>query len=133
MIDPTTLTALAASATAALIPLLQKAAAKGFEKLGESTAGTLFDKLKKKFAEAPDQQRALDKLAANPERDTAKTGAQNAIHEYLEDHPEFAQELKAWLQEAGAADTSGQTLTITGDHNKTVQVQGGQGHSVSIS
>ena len=132
MIDPATLSALAASATAALVPLLQKAAGKGFEKLGESAAGTLFDKLKKRFTDAPDQQRALDKLATNPERETTRAGAQNAIHEYLEDHPEFAEELTAWLQEACVADTGGHVQHVTGDHNKVAQV-GGHNNSVSIS
>ena len=130
MIDPASLTVLAGTAVTALLPLLEKAAAKGFEKLGEATAGTLFDKLKKRLTGASAQE-ALDKLAKEPARASAQQAVQSKVLEALEDDPAFADELKRWLAEANAGGTT-QTANTQGNENVTVQISGSSGNSVSV-
>ena len=130
MIDPASLAALATVAVTTLLPLLEKAAAKGFEKLGEATAGTLFDKLKKRLTGASAQE-ALDKLAKEPARASAQQAVQSKVLEALEDDPAFADELKRWLAEANAGGTT-QTANTQGNENVTVQISGSSGNSVSV-
>ena len=130
MIDPASLTVLAGAAVTALLPLLEKAAAKGFEKLGEATAGTLFDKLKKRLTGASAQE-ALDKLAKEPARASAQQAVQSKVLEALEDDPAFADELKRWLAEANAGSTT-QTANVQGNENVNVQISGSTGNSVSV-
>lgn len=130
MIDPASLTALAGMAVAAVLPLLEKAAAKGFEKLGEVTAGTLFEKLKKKLTGASAQE-ALDKLAKEPARASAQQAVQAQVLQALEDDPKFVDELKGWIAEANAGSTT-QTATTTGDSNVTVQIAESSGNAVHV-
>ena len=130
MIDPASLAALASVAVTALLPLLEKAAAKGFEKLGEATAGTLFEKLKKRLTGGSAQE-ALDKLAKEPARASAQQAVQSKVLEALEDDPAFADELKRWLAEANAGGTT-QTANVEGDENVTVQISGSSGNSVNV-
>ena len=130
MIDPASLTLLASAAVTALLPLLEKAAAKGFEKLGEATAGTLFEKLKKRLTGASAQE-ALDKLAKEPARASAQLAVQSNVLEALEDDPAFADELKRWLAEANAGGTT-QTADTQGNENVTVQISGSSGNSVNV-
>ena len=130
MIDPASLTVLASVAVTTLLPLLEKAAAKGFEKLGEATAGTLFEKLKKRLTGASAQE-ALDKLAKEPARASAQQAVQSKVLEALEDDPAFADELKRWLAEANAGGTT-QTADVRGNENVTVQISGSTGNSVSV-
>ena len=130
MIDPASLTVLAGAAVTALLPLLEKAAAKGFEKLGEATAGTLFEKLKKRLTGAGAQE-ALDKLAKEPARASAQQAVQSKVLEALEDDPAFADELKRWLAEANAGSTT-QTANTEGNENVTVQLSGSTGNSVNV-
>ena len=130
MIDPASLTLLASAAVTTLLPLLEKAAAKGFEKLGEATAGTLFEKLKKRLTGASAQE-ALDKLAKEPARASAQQAVQSSVLEALEDDPAFADELKRWLAEANAGGTT-QTANTQGNENVTVQISGSTGNSVNV-
>ena len=130
MIDPASLTVLASAAVTALLPLLEKAAAKGFEKLGEATAGTLFEKLKKRLTGASTQE-ALDKLAKEPARASSQLAVQSKVLEALEDDPAFADELKRWLAEANAGGTT-QTANVQGNENVTVQISGSTGNSVNV-
>ena len=130
MIDPASLTVLAGTAVTALLPLLEKAAAKGFEKLGEATAGTLFEKLKKRLTGASAQE-ALDKLAKEPARASAQQAVQSSVLEALEDDPAFADELKRWLAEANARSTT-QTANVQGNENVAVQISGSTGNSVNL-
>ena len=130
MIDPAYLTVLAGTAVTALLPLLEKAAAKGFEKLGEATAGTLFEKLKKRLTGASAQE-ALDKRAKEPARASAQQAVQSKVLEALEDDPAFADELKRWLAEANAGGTT-QTANVQGNENVTVQISGSTGNSVNV-
>ena len=130
MIDPASLTVLAGAAVTALMPLLEKAATKGFEKLGEATAGTLFEKLKNRLTGASAQE-ALDKLAKEPARASAQQSVQSKVLEALEDDPAFADELKRWLAEANAGSTT-QTANTQGNENVTVQISGSTGNSVSV-
>ena len=130
MIDPASLTVLAGAAVTALLPLLEKAAAKGFEKLGEATAGTLFEKLKKRLTGASAQE-ALDKLAKEPARASAQQAVQSKVLEALEDDPAFADELKRWLAEANAGGTT-QTANIHGNDSVAVQISGSTGNSLNV-
>ena len=130
MIDPASIAVLAGAAVSALLPLLEKAAAKGFEKLGEATAGTLFEKLKKKLTGASAQE-ALDTLAKEPARASAQHAVQSKVLEALEDDPAFAGELKRWLAEANAGGTT-QTANVQGHDNVTVQIAGSDGNSVNV-
>ena len=130
VIDRDFLTLLAATVVAALLPLLEKVAARGFEKLGEGTAGTLFEKLKKRLTGASAQE-ALDKLAKEPARASAQQAVQSKVLEALEDDPAFADDLKRWLAEANAGGTT-QTANVQGNENVTVQISGSSGSSVSV-
>ena len=130
MIDPASLAVLASAAVTTLLPLLEKAAAKGFEKLGEATAGTLFEKLKKRLTGASAQE-ALDKLAKEPARASAQQAVQSKVLEVLEDDPAFADELKRWLAEANAGGTT-QTANVQGNENVAVQISGSSGNSVNV-
>ena len=130
MIDPASLTLLAGAAVTALLPLLEKAAAKGFEKLGEATGGTLFEKLKKRLT-GTSAQEALDKLAKEPARASAQQAVQSKVLEALEDDPAFADELKRWLAEANAGGTT-QTANVEGNENVTVQISDSTGNSVNV-
>ena len=130
MIDPASLAVLASTAVTTLLPLLEKAAAKGFEKLGEATAGTLFEKLKKRLT-GTSAQEALDKLAKEPARASAQQAVQSSVLEALEDDPAFADELKRWLAEANAGSTT-QTANVQGNENVTVQISGSTGNSVNV-
>ena len=130
MIDPASLAALASVAVTALLPLLEKAATKGFEKLGEATAGTLFEKLKKRLTGASAQE-ALDKLAKEPARASAQQAVQSKVLEALEDDPAFADELHRWLAEANAGGTT-QTANVEGNENVTVQISDSTGNSVNV-
>ena len=130
MIDPASLAALASVAVTTLLPLLEKAAAKGFEKLGEATAGTLFEKLKKRMTGASAQE-ALDKLAKEPARASAQHAVQSKVLEALEDDSAFADELKRWLAEANAGSTT-QTANVQGNENVNVQISGSSGNSANV-
>lgn len=131
-LDPATLSALAASAVAALVPLLEKAASKGFEKLGETTAGTLFEKLKNRLTKASAQE-ALEDLAKVPQDSTNQDLVKGQITKALKDQPELVAELQAWLKAAGAeAPGVSQVMNVSGSGNKSAQVSG-SGNAVHIS
>lgn len=131
-LDPATLSALAASAVAALVPLLEKAAGKGFEKLGETTAGTLFEKLKSRLTKASAQE-ALEDLAKVPQDSTNQDLVKGQITKALKDQPELVAELQAWLKAAGAeAPGVSQVMNVSGSGNKSAQVSG-SGNAVHIS
>ena len=130
MIDPASLALLASAAVTAVLPWLEKAATKGFEKLGEAPAGTLFEKLKKRLTGASAQE-ALDKLAKEPARASAQQAVQSKVLEALEDDPAFADELKRWLAEANAGGTT-QTANVQGNENAAVQISGSTGNSVNV-
>lgn len=130
-LDPATLSALAATAVTALVPLLQQAATKGFEKLGESTAGTLFEKLKNRLTKASAQE-ALEDLAKEPQDSTNQDLVKGQITKALKEQPELVAELQAWLKEAGAESAGvSQAMDISGSHNKAAQVHG-SGNAVHI-
>ena len=131
-LDPATLSALAASAVTALVPLLQQAATKGFEKLGESTAGTLFEKLKNRLTKASAQE-ALEDLAKEPQDSINQDLVKGQITKALKDQPELVAELKAWRKEADAEVPGvSQVMHVSGDVNKLAQVSG-SGNAVHIS
>jgi hypothetical protein len=123
MFDPITL---AASVVAALTPLLSKALDKGVEKLGESAAGTLFDKLKKSLGH-DGAKGALDDLAKQPGDADAQAALRMQLRKALEADPRLAAQLQEWL--AAAQPLASQN--VTGDSNKAAQVVGNN-NTISI-
>jgi hypothetical protein len=125
MLDPTTLSALAATAVTALVPLLKTAAEKGAEKLGENAATRLFDGLKAKLASAPAKE-ALDDAARNPDDADVQAALRMQVRKALEADPKFAATLRGWLAETGAPVGGGtvQTATASGDFSSVVQIHG---------
>lgn len=116
------LTPLAAWAVAALAPYLATAAGKAAESLGESAAGALFAKLREKFATRPAAAEALEDLQRAPDDADAQAALRVALKKALAADPELA----AWLAAArdAAPDGTTQTLSQTGDGNKSVQNSG---------
>lgn len=123
MTDISTLTALATSTVSVLAPLLQKAFSKGVEKIGESSAKLLFDKLSMRL-EHQGAKEALKDLAQQPS-DAAAQGALNMqLRKALQTDLELAEFLKQWAAEAELKVEVAQTSSIYGDNNKTVQITG---------
>lgn len=113
---------LAASAVTLLTPFLKKAAEKGAEKLGESAAGTLFDKLKGSL-KTPAGQEALSDLTKAPDDADAQAALRVQIRNAAEQDPQFASQLQELVSKTGAV-TQNQVANVTGDQNKVAQVQG---------
>jgi hypothetical protein len=113
---------LAASAVTLLTPFLKKAAEKGAEKLGESAAGTLFEKLKGSL-KTPAGQEALSDLAKAPDDADSQAALRKEIRKAAEQDPQFASQLQELLSKAGAV-TQTQVANVSGDQNKVAQVQG---------
>ena len=132
MIDPAILSALASAAVTALVPLLHKAAEKGAEELGKSTAGTLFDKLKSRLLTKASAQEALEDLAKAPQDETNQDLVKAQITKALKEQPALADELRAWLAETGSQAVVAQTMNVNGDGNKLIQ-NTGAGSSFQIS
>jgi len=129
MTDIATLTALATSTVSVLVPLLKKALGKGVEKIGESSAKLLFDKLSMRLGHQGAKE-ALKDLAQQPS-DAAAQGALNMqLRKALQTDLELAEFLKQWAAEAESKADVAQTSSIYGDNNKTVQITG-SGNNVS--
>jgi hypothetical protein len=123
MLDIATLTALATSTVSVLAPLLQKAIDKGAEKIGDSSAKLLFDKLNNRLKHSRAKE-ALEDLAQQP-GDVAAQGALNMqLRKAMEADVELATFLKQWGEEAGSKTDITQTASTYGDNNKTVQIAG---------
>lgn len=122
---------MAASAVSLLTPFLKKAAEKGFEKLGESTAGTLFERLKGKLI-TPAGQESLSDLAKSPDDPDSQAALRKEIRKAAEQDLELASLLQDLLSRAGAAGGSA-TQVVTGNENKAAQVQGSTDVSINIS
>ncbi len=120
MFDPVSL---AATTVAVLVPLLQKALEKGVEKLGESTAGSLFEHLKKRLRHDGAQE-ALTDLSQQPADADNQAVLRKQLGKALAADPELAHALQNWLPAAGS-------VQIQGDGNKVAQVSG-SGNSVQI-
>lgn len=125
MLDPATLSALAGTAVAALVPLLKKGLDKGAEKLGEHAASRLFDALKSKLV-SPSAKEALDDVAEKPDDSDRQAALRVQVKKALEADPAFAATLQGWLAEAGGAAPGGtvQTATASGDHGAVTQISG---------
>ena len=101
-------------------------------KLGESTAGTLFEKLKNRLTKASAQE-ALEDLAKEPQDSINQDLVKGQITKALKDQPELVAELQAWLKEAGAeAPGVSQVMNVSGANNKLAQVSG-SGNAVHIN
>lgn len=123
MTDIATLTALATSTVSVVAPLLQKALSKGVEKIGESSATLLFDKLSMRLGHQGAKE-ALRDLAQQPS-DAAAQGALNMqLRKALQTDPELAEFLKQWAAEAESKAKVTQTSNTYGDNNKIVQITG---------
>jgi hypothetical protein len=131
MIDPATITVLASSAVAFLSPFLKKAAEKGAEKLGESAAGSLFEKLKATL-KTPAGQEALSDLAKQPDDPDSQAGLRKEIRKAAEQDPEFVKLLQELLAKAETSTISDNQVTL-GDNNKQAKVSNSTGTNITIS
>ena len=67
---------------------------------------------------------ALERYSQTPD-DRRRTAAELVVEDFLATHPDSLAELRALLAEAGVTVTNvTQTMTVTGDGNKPVQVSG---------
>lgn len=129
MIDPE-ITQLAATTLQALSPYLAEAAKAGAKKVGEAAVGRvgkLYGVLKKRLA--PEEEKALDKLAAQPEDADYQAAFRVTLKERLAADPELRAELAELLRElqaSGAVSQVSQTATIVGDGNVSAQIAGNQ-------
>ena len=101
---------------AALVTAL---ATKAFEKLGEKTSETVYDKVKGLFA--PDELTALDLFKANPEDPKAQGKLEAKLEDRLPQHPDIAAELAALLARLPVAQVKQNTVNVTGDGNVVAQ------------
>lgn len=129
MIDPASITLLASSAVALLSPFLKKAAEKGAEKLGESAAGTLFEKLRLSL-KTPAGQEALSDLAKQPDDADNQAGLRKEIRKAAEQDPEFAKQLQELM--TSAATTSDNQVAL-GNNNRQGKVSNSINTSMNIS
>jgi hypothetical protein len=119
---------MAVSTVNLLIPFLKKAAEKGAEKLGESTAGTLFEVLKNKL-KSPTAQEALADLQKKPEDADSQAALRAQVRKALENDPELGKLLHELVGKAGES-THAQVANVTGDGSRVAQIQG-SGNMVS--
>ena len=131
MIEPVSITVLASSAVALLSPFFRKAAEKGAEKLGESAAGTLFEKLKLSL-KTPAGQEALSDLAKQPDDPDNQAGLRKQIRKAAEQDPEFAKLLQELVTKAETSTISDNQVAI-GDSNKQAKVSNSSGTNITIS
>lgn len=132
MLDPATLTALAATAVSALVPLLQKAIDKGAETLGEQTVGKLFDGLKARLT-SPSGKEALDDVAQKPDDPDRQAALRVQVKKALEADPAFAATLQGWLAEAGVSPAAGVVQTATVSGGSTSVQTAGSGNTTTVT
>jgi hypothetical protein len=126
MIDPE-IAQLAAAAVTTLSPYLIEAAKAGAKKVGEGAVGgvgKLYGMLKKRLS--AEEEKALDKLAAQPEDADYQAALRVTLKERLAADPELRAELAELLQELQASGAVSQTATIVGDGNVSTQIAGNQ-------
>jgi hypothetical protein len=124
MIDPET-AQLATAAVAALAPYLTEAAKAGAKKVGEAAVGgvgKLYGMLKRRLA--PEEEKALDKLAAQPEDADYQAALRVTLKERLAGDPELRAELAELLKELQVSGAVSQAATIVGDGNVSTQISG---------
>lgn len=131
MIDPTTLASLASATVALLAPLVGKAFEKGAEEAAKGTAGLLVERLKARLSSTRAKD-ALDDVTQQPADADSQAALRVQLKKAVEAEPALASFLQQWLddgrQQAAALGIQ-QTATVTGDHNKAVQIAG-SGNSV---
>lgn len=124
MIDPET-AQLAAAAVTALAPYLKDAASATAGKMGEAAVGgvgKLYGMLKKRLS--PEEEKALDKLAAQPEDADYQAALRVTLKERLAADPELRAELAELLEKLRATGAVSQTATIVGNGNVSTQIVG---------
>ncbi|WP_295959961.1 hypothetical protein [Rhodoferax sp.] len=131
MLDPTVLSTLASATVALLAPLVGKAFEKGAEEAAKGTAGLLVERLKARLSGTRAKD-ALDDVAQQPQDTDSQAALRVQLKKAIEAEPALADFLQQWLEDGrkqAAALGIQQTATVTGDHNKTVQIAG-SGNSV---
>ena len=129
MLDPATLTALAASAVAMLAALLQKAAEKGAEEIGKSFVGAVIDSLKKRLTHAGAKE-AIEDLTKEPTDKVAQDALEMQLRKALHADPDLAAFLKQWVGDSGSKTGVSQVANLHGDNGKITQIVG-SGNSVN--
>lgn len=134
MMDPTTLSALAATVVAALVPYFTKALEKGAEEIGKSSVGALVDKFKKSLSRdhTEEARQALDELAKEPQDQDLMAALRVQLKKSMQAHPDLEPEWRAWLDEvqrSGLEPTSGQSAVVGGVGNQVVQIGTGANHN----
>ncbi len=128
MIDPASIPLLASSAVSLLSPFLKKAAEKGAEKLGESAAGSLFDKLKVTL-KTPAGEEALADLVKQPEDADTQAVLRKEIRKAAEHDTELAKLLQELVVRANASTGSDNQVEI-GNNNKQANISGSINSSI---
>lgn len=123
MLDPATLSAVAASVVSLLSPLFHKALEKGAEEVGKSAAGSVLESLKKRLTHAGAKE-ALEDLSQEPDNKAAQGALEMQLRKALQADPELATFLKQWTQESIQKAGISQVATLTGDNSKIVQITG---------
>jgi hypothetical protein len=115
--------ALAASAVAAVTPLLIEAGKGGAEKLGETAIGRLLRWLRTKTTGRA--QEALADLQRAPDSPDNQADPRKQLAKFLEQNPALLEEMRALLPAPGAA---GDTMKqhVEGAGAKGVQIKGGR-------
>ena len=101
---------------AALVTAL---ATKAFEKLGEKTTDTVYDKVAGLFK--PDELTTLDLFKENPADAKLQGKLEAKLEDRLPQHPGVAAELQALLARLPAPQVKQNTSNITGDSNFVAQ------------
>jgi len=123
MLDPATLAALATSAVAVIVPLLQRAIEKGAEEMGKSAASGLLAKLKKRLTHGGAKE-ALDDLTNAPADAAAKGALSMQLRKALAADPDLVAFLKQWIEESKLTAGINQTANVHGNDNKVTQIVG---------
>jgi hypothetical protein len=101
-------------------PLVTALATKAFEKLGDKTAETVYEKITGLFK--PDELTTLDLFKANPEDVKLQGKLEAKLEDRLPQHPAIAAELEALLKALPAAtEVKQNTIKQIGNNNFAAQ------------
>ncbi|WP_156901611.1 SAV_2336 N-terminal domain-related protein [Azohydromonas australica] len=127
-LDPSRISAIAASIVLVLTLLLRKAIWQGGEEVDHASPTSFFDKLKMRLIHAGAKE-ALDDLAKQPDDSDAQSSLRLQLRKSMERDPELAAFLTDWAKEFAPVVDVSQVVTVTGNRNATVQISG-SGNSV---
>lgn len=114
--------ALATAAVSLLTSLLHKGVEKGVEKVGESSAGALYEALKRKLTHAGTRE-ALADLKEKPDEADRQAALRVQLGKALQAHPELAARVIEWIGQAQPSASVQQVATAMGSAS-VVQICG---------